>query len=112
MTIVLSNKIEFFSEMPIEFLRGAHVDAIANPCVGQRVVKDFICEKDFELGMTKPNRMRHLKPIAVLRKVRWRRMEMKLNSIAIRDGERAGRKLRGRLERDSLFRAVVRAGRL
>jgi hypothetical protein len=69
MTIVLANKIEFFSEMPIEFLRGAHVGTITNPCVGQRVIKDFICEKDFELGMTKPNRVRPLKPIAVLRKV-------------------------------------------
>jgi hypothetical protein len=81
MTIVLPHVVQLKSEMLVNFLCHAGVDAIANPGVKVRVIKDFIRDEAVEF----PNmqRMFELHSIAVMNEIEMRRSPMIFQPVSI-----------------------------
>ena len=70
MTVVLTQVVQLESKMPIHFPGNARIDAIADPAVKMRVIKDFVSDKARKVP--KIQRAFELQAIAVMDEIkRW-----------------------------------------
>ena len=104
MTVILPQVIQLETKMPVHSLGNTGVDAIADPSVKMRVVKDFVSDKAGEVP--KIQRAFELHAIAVVDKIKRWRTPMVFKPIAITQRQVSERKFERSFDRQAFFLAA------